>query len=338
MTVLARVPQTLRWQNDVLTILDQRALPHSEEELALTTVEEVHDAIIHLAVRGAPAIGIAAAYGMLLGLKELPPHELQDVLQARGRYLVAARPTAVNLSWSISRLLGVAKTSADHELIDNLHKEAKSIHEEDRQACRKIGEYGQSLLHDGINILTHCNAGSLAVSELGTALAPIYCAKDSGIKVHVYVDETRPLLQGARLTTYELSRADIPCTLITDNMAAHLMSLGDIDIVIVGADRVAANGDVANKVGTLNLAILCQYFSIPFYVACPTSTIDAGTACGADIEIEHRDPVEVTHLAGIRIAPEHTRASNPAFDVTPAALISGIVTEQGIIDPGAISA
>ncbi|MDG2070837.1 MAG: hypothetical protein P8J55_03685 [Pseudomonadales bacterium] len=182
----------------MLYILDQRALPHSEEELALTTIEEVRDAIIHLAVRGAPAIGIAAAYGMLLGLKELPLNVLQDVLQSRGHYLVAARPTAVNLSWSISRLLAVAKASAEQELIENLYKEAKSIHEEDRQARRKIGEHGKSLLRDGMNILTHCNAGSLAVSELGTALATIYCAKESGINVHVYVDETRPLLQGAR--------------------------------------------------------------------------------------------------------------------------------------------
>ena len=338
MTVLARVPETLRRQNDVLYILDQRALPHSEEELALTTIEEVRDAIIHLAVRSVPAISIAAAYGMLLGLKELPLNVLQDVLQSRGHYLVAARPTAVNLSWSISRLLAVAKASAEQELIENLYKEAKSIHEEDRQARRKIGEHGKSLLRDGMNILTHCNAGSLAVSELDIALAPIYCGKESGINVHVYVDETRPLLQGARLTTCEPGRADIPRTLMTDNMAAHFMSLGRIDIVIVGADRVVPNGDVANKIGTLNLAILCRYFSIPFYVACPTSTLDVETASGADIDIERRDRAEVTYLAGTRIAPEYTKVSNPGFDITPADLISGIVTEQGIIDPCDITA
>lgn len=259
-------------------------------------------------------------------------------MQSRGHYLVAARPTAVNLSWSISRLLAIAKAGAEQELIENLYKEAKSIHEEDRQAFRKIGEHGKSLLRDGMNILTHCNAGSLAVSELETALAPIYCAKERGINVHVYVDETRPLLQGARLTSYELGRADIPCTLITDNMAAHFMSLGRIDVVIVGADRVAANGDVAKKVGTLNLAILCRDFSIPFFVACPTSTLDVETASGADIDIERRDLAEVTYLAGTRIASEHTKVSNPAFDITPADLISGIVTEQGIIDPCDITA
>lgn len=224
MTVTSRILHTLRWQNNVLYILDQRVLPDDEVELVCRTVEEVHDAIIHLAVRGAPAIGIAAAYGMLLGLNELPIGEIRERIQARGVYLIAARPTAVNLSCSINRLLSVAKISADSELIDNLHKEARLIHEEDRAACRKIGEHGKSLLREGINVLTHCNAGSLAASELGTALAPIYCAKESGINVHVYVDETRPLLQGARLTTYDLKRAEIPCTLITENMAAYLMS------------------------------------------------------------------------------------------------------------------
>ncbi len=310
-------------------------MPHEERILVCKTVEDVHDAITTLAVRGAPAIGIAAAYGMLLGLED--GHSIKDELKVRAAYLSGARPTAVNLSWAVNRILKVLDAAASGDVLDLLEQEAVAIHEEDRVACRRIGEHGVTLINQGMNILTHCNAGSLAVSELGTALAPIYCAKERDLDIHVYVDETRPLLQGARLTMFELMHAGVDCTLLTDNMAAHLMSQGKVDMVLVGADRIAANGDVANKIGTLNLAVLCQHFDIPFYVACPTSTLDPDAASGDDIVIEERDPEEVTRLVGAAIAPKGARVRNPAFDVTPAVLVTGIITEEGINTPGSIT-
>ena len=299
------------------------------------SIEDVHEAITTLAVRGAPAIGIAAAYGMLLGLEG--GHSLKNELTKRAEYLVNARPTAVNLSWALDRILKIIDTSGPSDILESLEREAVAIHEEDRAACRRIGEHGVSLIDNVMNILTHCNAGALAVSDLGTALAPIYRAKERDLDIHVYVDETRPLLQGARLTMYELMCAGDDCTLITDNMAAHLMSQGKIDLVLVGADRIAANGDVANKIGTLNLAVLSKYFDISFYVACPMSTLDSHTATGADIVIEERSPQEVTQLGGVAIAPEGADVRNPAFDVTPASLITGIITEEEIMVVGSIT-
>lgn len=310
-------------------------MPHEERILVCKSIEDVHEAITTLAVRGAPAIGIAAAYGMLLGLED--GYSLKDELTKRAEYLVNARPTAVNLSWAVGRILKIIDTCSPGDILELLEREAVTIHEEDRVACGRIGEHGVSLIDHGMNILTHCNAGALAVSELGTALAPIYCAKERNLDIHVYVDETRPLLQGARLTMYELMRAGVDCTLLTDNMAAHLMSQGKIDLVLVGADRIAANGDTANKIGTLNLAVLCQYFDIPFYVACPTSTLDSHTATGADIVIEERAAQEVTQLGGVAIAPEGAYVRNPAFDVTPASLITGIITEEEIMVLGSIT-
>ncbi len=310
-------------------------MPNEERILVCKSIEDVHEAITTLAVRGAPAIGIAAAYGMLLGLED--GHSLKNELAKRAEYLVNARPTAVNLSWALDRILKIIDTSGPGDILESLKREAVAIHEEDRAACRRIGEHGVSLIDNGMNILTHCNAGALAVSDLGTALAPIYYAKERDLDIHVYVDETRPLLQGSRLTMYELMRAGIDCTLITDNMAAHLMSQGNIDLVLVGADRIAANGDVANKIGTLNLAVLSKYFDISFYVACPMSTLDSNTATGADIVIEERSPQEVTQLRGVAIAPEGADARNPAFDITPASLITGIITEEGLTVVGRIT-
>ncbi len=329
------VPVSVVWDNGALKLLDQRQLPHAETVITCQTIEEVHKAISTLTVRGAPAIGIAAAYGLILGFDELSGGNLLGELDRRADYLIGARPTAVNLAWAVNRMRGVIDRKVNpsdyRSVYDQLLGEAIRIHEEDRKACNGIADVGFPLVRDHPNLLTHCNAGSLAVSELGTALAPIYRAHEKGVKVHVYVDETRPLLQGARLTAFELSRHGVDCTLITDNMAAHIMSEGKVDMVIVGADRVAANGDAANKIGTLALAIISKHFSIPFYVAVPLSTIDTATSTGDDIEIEERDPQEVTSLAGHQIAPVGIKARCPAFDVTPNSLITGIITEAGLL-------
>jgi methylthioribose-1-phosphate isomerase len=327
------VPMAVAWRDGNLWLLDQTRLPFDEHVFHCDTLVAVYDAIRALKVRGAPAIGIAAAYGMLVGLD--PGSDLPVILRRRADYLISARPTAVNLAWAVQRILATM-TSAVHNgvqgdaLIKRLEQEAMAIHEEDKAACRAIGEFGAPLVAQFPKVLTHCNAGSLAVSELGTALAPIYVAAGQGVAVHVYVDETRPLLQGARLTAFELGRAGVNRTLITDNMAAHVMAQGEVQMVLVGTDRVAANGDVANKIGTLGLAILCQYFGIPFYVACPVSTIDLGTPTGTDIHIEQRGADEVRHVAGVGLAEADTPVFNPAFDVTPAALVTGIITDRGI--------
>lgn len=341
------IPKSVVFDSGKLRILDQTLLPGTEVYLECTSVEQVVRAISNLSVRGAPAIGIAAAYGLILGLEHsiADPLGLQQEIRDRAARLKATRPTAVNLCWAVDRVLVVAERFYDQNADTNLSEEerygtrlaralrqaADSIFDEDRKACRLIGENGSHLIRQRPRVLTHCNAGSLAVSELGTALAPIYLAHQQGVPVHVYVDETRPLLQGSRLTAFELGRQGVDCTLISDNMAAHVMSLGQVDLVIVGADRVAANGDTANKIGTLNLAILCDHFNIPFYVACPCSTIDLGTATGSQIEIEERAPEEVRQVLGRPSAPVDVAVFNPAFDVTPAALITGLITEKGII-------
>jgi methylthioribose-1-phosphate isomerase len=325
------LPKSVLWQDDKLYLLDQTKLPHVEEIFCCERIESVHEAICALRVRGAPAIGIAAAYGLVVGLTE---HVSLSALRERVDYLVGARPTAVNLAWAVERVYRYAAAWAekhdDQIPVALLCDEAKLIHSEDAASCRNIGLHGLPLITANSNWLTHCNAGALAVSELGTALAPFYTAADAGVQFHVYVDETRPLLQGARLTSFELGRAGILNTLICDNAAAHVMSLGKVDGVIVGADRIAANGDVANKIGTLGLAILCGYYDIPFYVAAPTSTIDLDTTDGKQILIEERSAHEVTTFGAAQVASLDTKVFNPAFDVTPSHLVKGIITEQGM--------
>ncbi len=330
------LPRSIIPSAAALRILDQRRLPVETVYLECTTTDSVIDAIKTLAVRGAPAIGLAAAYGLLLG--RTAGQSLDDTLsqfEAAASALIAARPTAVNLAWAVEHMM----TCVLHEhrnafregWADRLKHEADQLFDADRQACLTMGKIGARLIPHGGRILTHCNAGSLAVSEFGTALAPIYAAHAGGNPVHVFVDETRPLLQGSRLTAFELMAHEVPCTLITDNMAAHVMATHQVDLVIVGADRVAANGDAANKIGTLGVAVLAKHFNIPFYVVCPYSTVDLRTPRGADIEIEERAPSEVREVYGVQVAPQDVNVFNPAFDVTPAELISGIITERGLI-------
>lgn len=332
-------PEPVRWQDGRLFLLDQTQLPLATVIEPQESVEQVWQSIQQLKVRGAPAIGIAGAYGLVLAMQahsQLPRSEFLAELTRQAAYLDSARPTAVNLSWALTRLVQTAQALthlSGPDLQTALEQEAIAIHAEDRQLCRRIGEHGLPLIQDGMGVLTHCNAGALATSELGTALAPLYLAQACGRRFKVYADETRPLLQGARLTAWELQQAGIDVTLICDNMAAHMMSQGLIDLVIVGTDRVAANGDVANKIGTLGVAILAQYFQIPFYVACPYSTIDFATADGSAIVIEERSASEVTHFGQRRTAPEQVSVRNPAFDVTPQSLVSGLITERGIIRP-----
>jgi methylthioribose-1-phosphate isomerase len=332
-------PEPVRWQDGRLFLLDQTQLPLATVIEPQESVEQVWQSIQQLKVRGAPAIGIAGAYGLVLamqGQSQLPRAEFLAELVRQAAYLDSARPTAVNLNWALTRLVQTAQALthlSGPDLQMALEQEAMAIHSEDRQLCRRIGEHGLPLIQDGMGVLTHCNAGALATSELGTALAPLYLAQACGRCFKVYADETRPLLQGARLTAWELQQSGVDVTLICDNMAAHMMSQGLIDLVIVGTDRVAANGDVANKIGTLGVAILAQYFRIPFYVACPYSTIDFATADGGSIVIEERSPAEVTNFGQRRTAPEQIAVRNPAFDVTPQSLVTGLITERGIIRP-----
>jgi len=338
------VPRSIRWEDGEggqLYILDQTRLPGEVVEERQDSAEQVWESIKRLKVRGAPAIGIAGAYGLVIGLKSLVDLDIQEFVTQAERiaaYLNASRPTAVNLSWALNRMLAFARSNAQKAGTSALlHKlligEAKLIHAEDRAICRGIGESGEILLHDGCGVLTHCNAGALATSELGTATAPMYLAFSRGKRFRVYADETRPLLQGARLTSWELKQAGLDVTLICDDMAAYVMSKGLVNLCIVGCDRVAANGDTANKIGTLGVAILAKHFSIPFYVACPSSTFDLSTATGADIHIEERDPEEVTSFGARETAPKGIKVLNPAFDVTPHELISGFITEKGIVRP-----
>lgn len=331
------IPVTLRWHSQRLYIIDQTKLPAAFVEQEQTTIEQVYDSIKALKVRGAPAIGVAAAYGLVVGLKsqlELAPEVFHDKIKSLAAYLDSSRPTAVNLAWALKRMVACAEQNSNlsnQELLHALAKEAEQIHQEDVAICQGIGNHGVELIKPEMGILTHCNAGALATSGIGTALAPMYLAHQNGVKFKVYADETRPLLQGARLTAWELGRSGIDVTLNTDNMTAHLMQQGLIDMVIVGTDRVAANGDVANKIGTLGVAILAKHFNIPFYVACPSSTIDFNTATGADIEIEERDSEEVSQIQGVQTAPKDINFRNPAFDVTPVDLVTGIITERGMV-------
>lgn len=320
-----KVPPAILWEGGQLRLLDQRRLPGAVEYLLIEDISAAVEAIANLAVRGAPAIGIAAAYALAVAARRGAKADLQAVLQDGGDALIAARPTAVNLRWAVERML---RRGAAEPSVAALIEEAEAIHREDAAACRAIGEHGRGLIKAGANVLTHCNAGALAVSELGTATAPLYLNHQAGVRFHVYVDETRPLFQGARLTAWELACAGIDLTLICDSAAAGLMAAGRIDLIMVGADRVAANGDVVNKIGTLSLAVLANHFQVPFYVACPLSTFDPDAATGGDVPIEERAEGEIRqeHAAEVR-------AFNPAFDLTPAALVTAIITERGIARP-----
>ncbi|HPF48016.1 MAG TPA: S-methyl-5-thioribose-1-phosphate isomerase [Emcibacteraceae bacterium] len=334
---VSELPHAIEWKDGELYLLDQTLLPQQELMEQQRTVEQVWQAIRELKVRGAPAIGIAAAYGLCVALKDrvnLSVNEFIKMAKEKAAFLDSARPTAVNLSWAMKRMVArldqVPKITS-RQLYESLIEEAEKIHAEDIALCQGMGKMGAPLIKDGMGIMTHCNAGSIATSATGTATAPMYMAHQNGVGFKVYANETRPLLQGARLTSWELQKAGLDVTLITDNMAAHMMATGQIDMVIVGTDRVAANGDVANKIGTLGVAILADYYQIPFYVACPSSTIDMETACGRDIEIEERSGDEVTTIMGKRIAPENIKTRCPAFDVTPNKLVRGIITENQII-------
>ncbi len=321
-----------------MRIIDQRALPERLVERDLRTLVDVTDAIRSLAVRGAPAIGIAGAMGLVAALHAATASsraQLLEVLRTAAADIRATRPTAVNLPWALDRMVacGERSTGSVGEMLAALHAEADAIANEDRAMCRRIGEYGLELLPPSARVLTHCNAGALATGGIGTALAPIYLAAEHGRHVEVYADETRPLLQGSRLTAWELSRAGIPVTVLADHMAAALMRAGKVDLCIVGADRIAANGDTANKIGTYALAIAARYHDIPFYVAAPTSTFDPSTKTGSDILIEQRDPEEIRRGFGGITAPSDAAVFNPAFDVTPAELITAIVSDRGVHRP-----
>ena len=330
------IPVTVAWTPEGLVVLDQSRLPGEELYVTLRTVAEVAEAIRSLQVRGAPLIGIVGAMGVALAARE-PGDESAAAVRKRvdraGRLLAATRPTAVNLRWAIDRMLEVTnRTMPDaRRLTDSLIAEAKAIHDEDRAMCDAIGQHGLAVVPDGAVVLTHCNAGSLATGGIGTALAPVYRAHEAGRRVQVIADETRPVLQGGRLTAWELTRAGIPCTLIADSMAASRLRKGDVTCVIVGADRIAANGDTANKIGTYPLALAAKAHNVPFYVAAPQSTFDVATPNGAAIPIEERHADEITMIGGRRIAPEGVAVWNPAFDVTPASLITGFITDRGLL-------
>ncbi len=332
------LPRAMRWKNREFFLLDQTRLPLEVIEEKQETPQQVWESIKALKVRGAPAIGVAAAYGLVVSVKDktdLPAPAFMDELRKQAAYLDSSRPTAVNLGWALRRMVAKAESLGEDasakDIFETLTAEAELIHAEDCKLCLGMGVNGAPLIKEGMGVLTHCNAGALATSELGTATAPMYVAQKQGVNFRVYADETRPLLQGARLTSWELQRSGIDVTLITDNMAAHIMSEGLIDLVIVGTDRVASNGDVANKIGTMGVAILAKHFGIPFYVCCPSSTIDWDAASGADIPIEERDPEEVTVIGGTRMAPEGVKVRSPAFDVTPNELVAGLITEKAVI-------
>lgn len=356
----------LKYEDGKLTLLDQRKLPGEEVYMEIKTAEELYDAIKTLAVRGAPAIGVAAAYGYFVSLRkwyqeetsysfaEISMHCTSDEFMVEAKrlrdYIDSARPTAVNLRWGLERVYeklrevkntlneeaeeSISETEMVKKLLQIAEDEAKAIHEEDVKACYSMGEYGLSLLDKDMGILTHCNAGTIATSKYGTCLAPLYLGHDKGYNFHVFADETRPLLQGARLTSWELSKAGIDVTLICDNMAASVMKAGKIDAVVVGCDRMAANGDGANKIGTLGVAILAKRYNIPFYMFVPTSTIDLDTPTGAEIIIEERNGEEIYKAWYEKpMAPEEVKTFNPSFDVTDAELITAVITEEGIVYP-----
>lgn len=334
---------------EIVRLIDQRRLPGSLQHVEATDYREVAEAVRNMTVRGAPAIGIAAAYGFYLGAletarrlgPEADPRDLQQPLLQIASLLKGTRPTAVNLFWAIDRMMrrtqelveGKKSRLSIPEVVEELRREAVAIHQEDIEMNHQMGRFGRDLIPEGAGVLTHCNTGTLATGDYGTALGVIRAAWEQGKKIHVFADETRPLLQGARLTAWELVQEGIPATLITDNMAGYLMKLGKIQVAIVGADRITANGDVANKIGTYSVAVLARVHNIPFFVAAPSSTIDLSIGSGDEIIIEERKPEEVTTLGGIRIAPEGIGVANPAFDVTPHRYVTGIITDRGVVYP-----
>ena len=330
---------TIEWRNNCIRMIDQTRLPSELIYLEIQEVDVLAEAIKSLRVRGAPAIGVAGAFGVLLIAQNYTndsQNDFLDILKSRAAFLNATRPTAVNLSWAITRMLRVAEMNKSRPVskIKTLLKaEAIAIWEEDRKTCRAIGKHGSGLIKDGFNVLTHCNTGALATADYGTALGALFTAREQGKKIHVYADETRPLLQGARLNVWELMNEGIEVTLICDNTAGFIMQQGKIDCAIVGADRIAANGDTANKIGTYTVAVLCKQHHIPFYIAAPYSTIDFNIKSGTEIPIEERAAEEITKGFGRRTAPENTKVYNPAFDVTPHEFIAAIVTEKGVIRP-----
>lgn len=323
--------------NNAVVIIDQTKLPGTIERISLKNAEEIWDAIYLLRVRGAPAIGVAAAYGIYVLAKQIKTQEYETFYREflrQKEYLDSARPTAVNLSWALNRMQKVVENHAGapvEHVIQYLKEEAMAIQEEDIRVCKRIGAYGLTLVKPGDGILTHCNAGQLATSKYGTATAPIYLGEEQGYHFRVFADETRPLLQGARLTAFELMSAGVDVTLICDNMSATVMKNGWVNAVFVGCDRVAANGDAANKIGTSVVAAVAKYYGVPVYICAPTSTIDMNTPTGADIQIEQRPAEEVTEMwYRERMAPQGVKVYNPAFDVTDHELIAGIVTEYGV--------
>ena len=325
----------IRWEGNTLYLLDQTRLPVQEDWIAYTDFRAVAKAITDMVVRGAPAIGVTAAYAYCLAALELrSAPDFSAAMEEAERVLAASRPTAVNLFWALRRMAGCLKANGGiPEAIDALIREAKAIHQEDVAMNHALGDFGAAVVPHHAHILTHCNAGSLATGGYGTVLGVVRSAFSQGKVDMVYADETRPLLQGARLTAYELVKDNIPCTLITDNMAGFLMAQGKVDLVILGCDRMAANGDFANKIGTYSVAVNARYHGIPFYTALPSSTIDLSIEDGSGIPIEERPGVEVTHLAGVQTAPEQVQTWNPAFDVTPHQLLTGIITEKGVVYP-----
>lgn len=330
---------TLKWEKGNLLLLDQTLLPHTVTYVTCKNLEDVYQAIQTMIVRGAPAIGVAAGYGMVLAAdayEETSEESFFDYLKAQGDYLKSSRPTAVNLMWAVNRIVKKAEGFSGQpfeSVVKEIEAEAIAIHEEDKQTNRNIGMNLLSLLKDGDTVLTHCNAGSLATAEYGTALSVFYMAQEKGMNIKAYADETRPRLQGANLTAFELTEHGVDVTLICDNMAAVVMSQGKINAVIVGCDRVAANGDTANKIGTFSVSVLAKQFGIPVYIAAPTTTIDMECPTGKEIPIEERSREEVLRINGEYIAPKEVKTYNLAFDVTPAEYITAIVTEKGIVYP-----
>lgn len=342
MTNSHAAPETIQWVGDAgghLRLIDQTLLPQSLEHIDCRDVETVWEAIKKLRVRGAPAIGIAAAYGVVVGLQTVgddDPVAFANRVKEVSEYLATSRPTAVNLFWALDRMQATAASNASLAVAEQrarLLEEAVAIHAQDRELCHAIGRHGAPLLADVSGVLTHCNAGGLATAEYGTALSVFFTAQDQGHDLHVFVDETRPLLQGARLTAWELMQRKIPATLICDSMAAQVMREGKVQAVVTGADRIAANGDSANKIGTYSVAVLAAAHGIPFYIAAPFTTFDLSIASGDEIPIELRASEEITHGFGSQTAPEGVEVYNPAFDVTPAKYIAGIITERGVISP-----
>ncbi len=332
---------TIDWQGDVIVMVDQRKLPGQEIYVRCRTAQDVARAIRTMVIRGAPAIGVAAAMGLALGMRRSTAKGTKQFaveFQKMCDIMAATRPTAVNLFWAIDRMKrvfaeGVQAGESPAELADRLEREARAIHDEDVANCRLMGGFGAAIVPDDAHVLTHCNAGALATAGYGSALGVIRAAVEQGKRIAVFADETRPFLQGARLTAWELLRDGITTTVITESMAGPIMRAGEIDVVIVGADRIAANGDTANKIGTYTVAVLAHEHKVPFYVAAPLSTIDLATSDGDRIPIEERDQREVTHFGASRVTPIGALIRNPAFDVTPHRYISGIITERGIFRP-----